>query len=805
MALDPNPERIDGIDLVLDKPEGRLRQRLDESFLDEWHVGLPAQPTPLLGREGELEALSQTILGGTRLLTLTGPGGVGKTRLAIALAEKLEHAYSDGAVLVDLAAADEPDIVPASIARTLGVPIAARRSVLDSLVRHIGSRRLLLLLDNFEHVIAAASALGETLARCPELTVIVTSREPLHLRWERVQAISPLSLPELNETSPADLESFACVQLFVQRAQAIRPDFTLTESNARDVAEICVRLDGLPLAIELQAARINILTLPAMVARLGERFSLLHRPAPDVPARHHSLEAALDWSYDLLNLRERVVLQRLAVFVGGFDLEMAATVAIPTGTGVEVVEQLASLLDKSLVVASSENGRDPRFRLLESVRAYVLERARGEDELEPARERHCAYFLALAEQSPAESDAQQQRIWLSRLDRESGNLSEARQWAAYHDGETEIRLAIALIPFWRARGQVREGERCLTEALTRHPDVDATLRVEALDGLANLLQWEGRFEPAKEAIDEALSLARSLDVPELVDRLLINQGMLLIGQGDIDAARIVLQEALEGWRRLNDPRGAALTIEYQGLAELAAGDYTAARSLLEESLSMLQELGDGRRVAGALIALARLAGVQGETKRSAVLLVEALRLCHELNDHRMTCVAVEQAAGLLSLAAQPMAVAELLVAASATRDAGGLARTAQEEATYADALAALTARAGQQSINDWLAASTGPDLEHAADRGLALLADVASPTTRPRATKTDTGRLSRREYEVLQLVAQGLSNKQIAHMLFISENTVKYHVTSLLNKLGADSRAQTVALAAQLNLLQMPG
>jgi non-specific serine/threonine protein kinase len=804
MASRTRAQRAEDLRLVREMRYTGSPHETDESewWAEQCHTGLPAQPTALVGREPELEALGAELLGGTRLLTLTGPGGVGKTRLAVELARGVEQTFSDGAAFVDLTHCTESDLVPASIARTLGLQTTGNVSVLKSLSRFLSTRNLLLVLDGFEYVVAAAPELGELLADCSGLTAIVTSLEPLHLRWERVQPILPLITPDLQGTTLEDLQENPCVRLFVQRAQAVHPEFTLVDSNARHVAEICVRLEGLPLAIELQAARVNVLTPAAMVARLDERFSLLHRQAPDAPERQQSLEATLEWGYDTLNDQERALLPSIAVFGGGFDLDMATAVAGPEATEVHILEQLASLVDKSFLLPSLNNGPEPRFRFLETVRAYVLKRASAQTELEAARERHCGYFLALAEKSLAEIGSPQQKLWASRVDREYDNLLEALSWAARCDDDTELRLVVALVPYWLVRGQVREGTHRVTDALARHPSVDTELRVEALDGLANLLRWKGRFESANGALDEALPLARSLNRPILVDRLLLNQAILLAAQGEIESARSVLADMLPRWQERGDTRGAALTIQHQGIIELVDGEREPATRLLEESVAMFQQLGDLERSAEGLIALSRLAGLKGETTRAAVLLVEALRVSSELNVHRLMCAAVEQAAGVLVATVQPETVAGLLAVADTARRIGGFVCDVHEESMYEDARAALVARAGEQSVHDWLAAAACLSLQHASDQALALLADVASPPARPQKAETDTGKLSRREYEVLQFVAQGLSNKQIAHVLLISENTVKYHVTSLLNKLGADTRAQTVALAAQLNLLQ---
>jgi non-specific serine/threonine protein kinase len=765
-------------------------------------AGLPAQPTALLHRAAELEALTQALADGTRLLTLTGPGGVGKTRLAIELAHNIESTFPDGVVFVDLSLCDTPDAALAAIARTMDVEGTARVSLLYSLCRSLSRRRLLLLLDGFEHAVGAAPSIAELLVHCPGLVMLLTSQVPLRLRWERVQPVAPLVPPDPNCSTLEELSANPCVQLFAQRARAILPEFTLTDANAGAVAEICSRLEGLPLAIELMAARINVLTPSTMAARLEEQFTLLRHPAPDVPDRQHSLAATLDWSFELLSEAERTLLSRMAPFAGGFDLDMATAMAGPETAEIGVLQRLASLVDKSFLVPDLNHTKEPRFRFLETVRAYVEERARQCGELDSARERHFLYFLELARQAWRAADTERQGSWFARLSREMANLSEAFRWAAGRTSEADLHLAVALIPFWQARVHIREGIQRLIEALGRHADAEATLRFEALDGLANMMRWEGRFGAAQEALSEAMALAHSADRDDLLDRALLNEGMLLAVQGEIEAARLLLVEVRARWQARDDRRGLALTIQYLGIVELEAGAYGPARTMLEESLSIFEQLRDSRSVAGSLAALARLARLDGDTTRAAILLARALELCAEIGCRRSMCVIVEQSAGLVAASEDPDTVARLLGAADAQRNTGGFVRNAYEEWAYDDARVQLVERAGEDHIQSCLTAGGRLSLEQAADTARALLAHAASPTARLQDAGVDRGKLSRREYEVLQLVAQGLSNKQIAHVLTISENTVKYHVTSLLNKLGADTRAQTVAMAAQLNLLR---
>lgn len=475
---------------------------------------LPTPSTPLVGRDAERAAVAARLRhADVRLLTLTGAGGVGKTRLALAVAGDLLERFEDGVFFLDLSPTADPDLVPSMIARVLEVGEAGRRPLIERLVEHLGERSLLLVLDNAEQVLGAAPLVAGLLAACPRLKVLVTSRAALRLSGEHEHPVPPLQLPD--PTDPPDPESLArceAVALFVQRARAARPEFEITPANAPSVAELCARLDGLPLAIELAAARVKVLSPPALLARLGRRLCLLTGGARDLPARQQALRNTMDWCYDLLAPAEQVLFARLAVFVGGCTLEAAEAVA---GAGDEaapdVLDGLALLVDQSLLRQVEGPDGEPRFTMLETVREYAAERLEAGGDADVWRRRHADYYLALAEQAAPELVGPRQGAWLDRLEREHDNLRAALSWALERDEQTlGLRLVAALGHFWRVRGHLNEGQGWFERLLSRWPDAPAHARAEALSAAGNLAH--ARDDYGRAAYHEASrSLRRALE------------------------------------------------------------------------------------------------------------------------------------------------------------------------------------------------------------------------------------------------------------------------------------------------------
>src|SRR6266571_7626136 len=457
---------------------------------------LPAQLTPLIGREQEI-ALACTLLRRpeVRLLTLTGTGGTGKTRLGLQVAAELSDLFTDGVYFVNLAPLSDPTLVVSSITQTLGLREVAGQPLLEHLKRELQQKQLLLVLDNFEQVVSAALQVADLLAASPKLKVIVTSREVLHVRGEQEFPVPPMAVPDpAHLPDMVALAQYEALALFIQRAQAVKPDFQVTPANARDIAEICVQLDGLPLAIELAAARIKLLPPKALLARLSERLAVLTSGPHDAPARQQTLRNTIAWSYNLLEAQEQRLFRRLSVFVGGCTLEAIEAVytALETSTStMSTLDSVAALIDKSILQQTEQEGVQPRLVMLETIREYGLEALTASGEMEVIRQAHALYYVTLAEKAEPELGGQQQAEWLERLEREHENLRAAMQWSLEagedgHSREMALQLGGALRRFWIVHGHWSEGRNFLERALAESKGVPASVQVKALVTAANL-------------------------------------------------------------------------------------------------------------------------------------------------------------------------------------------------------------------------------------------------------------------------------------------------------------------------------
>ncbi len=597
---------------------------------------LPTQVTSLIGREGELAEIKR-LLQTTRLLTLTGVAGSGKTRLALqAAAESIER-FQDGVFFVALAPIAEPGLVASTIAQALGVAESPGRSILDSLKDDVQARHLLLVLDNFEQVISAAPLLVDLLAACRHLTLLVTSREGLRVRGEREYPVPPLALPNLSQLPPLEpLSQYPAVELFVQRAQAINPEFHLTDDTERAVAEICYRLEGLPLAIELAAARSKLLPPRALLARLEHRLQVLTGGARDLPARQQTLRNAIAWSYDLLDERGQRFFRRLSVFVGGCTVDAAVAVAQDPGDeerGPELVlDQLSSLMDKSLLRQVEGANGDARFGMLELLREFGEEQLVASGEAEVIRHRHASFFLSLAEASLTGTEQVQS---MNRLEQEHDNLRAALEWSrrAKDDGELCLRLASALGRFWEVRGYFSEGRQRLSAVLAMGAAQGRTAaRAQLLARAAELAFRQSDYSATQSLARDSLAIFREVGDRRGAASALIKLGNAAAEAGDYAAAPRFLEEALATWRELGDKHGTARALVSLGWAALRLGDYPLANARLEEALLLSRELGDTRRIGFALSGLGEVAMRQGAYARATRLLEESLQVRRQIGD-----------------------------------------------------------------------------------------------------------------------------------------------------------------------------
>ncbi|MDP9370305.1 MAG: tetratricopeptide repeat protein [Chloroflexota bacterium] len=602
--------------------------------LDARPNNLPVQPTPLVGRESDVAAIRALLAEpGTRSVTLLGPGGIGKTRLSLQVAAEVLEAFPDGVWFVDLAPVREASLVASAVARAAGVREEGARPITETLQEALRDERVLLLLDNFEQVLGAASMVASLLAACPGLVVLVTSRARLGLRGERTYPVEPLALPDPRRLPPlAELAEVAAVRLFVERAQTAKASFALTPANAGAVAGICVRLDGLPLALELAAARTKLLQPAALLTRLEKRLTVLTGGARDHPERQQTLRDLIAWSHDLLAPEERTLFRRLAVFAGGCTFEAAEAVADPDGE-LNALDGLESLVDKSLLQQTEEADGQPRFGMLETIREYGLERLWEADEAEEVRARHAAHYLTLAEQAEPELTGPEQATWLERLEANHDNLRAALGWSD-EAGETEtgLRLAGALRRFWWVRGYLSEGRGSLERLLASPRDVTPAVRAKALDA-AGALAWEqSNYGRATRLIEDALAIHRQLEDTDGKIRSLVQLGLVATDLGEYEQAESRYQEGLVLIHELGDMRGVSIQLLNLGMLAFLRGEFDRAVELYERSLDLSKGLGDQQLIASALVNLGECKEYQGNLGRATYLYHEALVHFQRLGD-----------------------------------------------------------------------------------------------------------------------------------------------------------------------------
>jgi predicted ATPase/DNA-binding CsgD family transcriptional regulator len=827
----------------------------------------PSQLTSFVGRKEEITEIKR-LLDTTRFLTLTGAAGCGKTRLALQVAADLLESYPDGVWLVELAALSDPALVPRAIVSTLGISEQPRLSWEEALATYLRGKSVLLLLDNCEHLRTASQGLVEALLRAtPTVRIMATSREVLGGEGEVTYRVPSLSLPDSGRGLPvAHAARYDAIRLFAERAAQSQPGFSLIENNVPIIAQICRRLDGMPLAIEFAAARVRTLAVQQIAARLDDRFRLLTAGTRRTVPRHQTLRAAMDWSYDLLSEPERVMLRRLSVFAGGWTLEAAEEVC--TGGGIEasdILDLLTQLVDKSLVVVEIRT-EAARYRLLETVRQYGLERLNESGESAGVRGRHLRCYLEFAERADPELRGPAQTLWLERLETEHDNLRAALAWSKTdEDGaEAGLRLAGALHGFWRLHGHAAEGCEWLTDALGRGDRSPTSVHAKALLGAGWLAFRLGNYREARAWLLQALELFRESGDKWHFSLSLHQLAHTVDYQGDTTQAIALLEESVAVYRQVGDEWGLAFSLRCLGDAIYRQGDYGRATTLLEDSLALYRRVGDNWGLSNVLGSLGLLAGERNEYDRAVALLEESLTIVRPMGDrwdialtqNKLANVMLRQGksgravalyqeslrlgretggklhiadclTGLARAAAaleQPRRAAQLFGAAEIVREAIHTHVFPANRADYEHSVAIVQKALGERAFEAAWAEGRAMTLDRAIDYALQPGTSIGSsgpvseragkgipepPTARvrgelgePRSRKR-AGLLAPREREVAILIADGKTSREIAAQLSIRESTAETHVQHILNKLGFTSRSQIAAWVAAHGLVNL--
>jgi predicted ATPase/DNA-binding CsgD family transcriptional regulator len=775
----------------------------------------PPEASTLFGRGDEVDLLRDQLLQpDVRLVTIVGPGGVGKTRLASSVARSLlGHAsVRDGVWFVDLSAATTPTTVVSTLARTLGVNAGGPSTTLAGLEAFIAKGRHLIVLDTFEQALDAVSEIGQLISASSDTTFLVTSREPLRLRTERTLPLMPLALPGQGRLlSPAELEQVPAVALFVDRARASSPSFRLDETNAASVAELCIRLDGLPLAIELVAARAAQLGPATTLARLDQRLPVPGPGPRDAPARQQSLLATLKWSLDLLERPEQALFKRLAVFAGGWTLAAAEAVAGPDVN--DVLEALTSLADKSLIVVQGSyqgHAGDPRFRMLDTARSHALEMLEATDELSEVQLRHARHYADVAEEAAGQMEGADQGRTVARLEPEEGNFRQALEWArtsGCQDAVEEgLRLVGALAWYWYLHGYPQEAREWFDALLGPASDDDvladghgtraAVLRAKVLNAAGFWATDQGEYQLGSTFHERALAVWRQgRDIPGLVASL-HGVGDTALWLGNVELAERSYNEGLALGRTDGTPIDIALFAFHLGQLSWLVNRLDAAERYADEALAVAREAGSTTWPSYARFVLASVAHERGDVERAGGLYRDAIALAWKHHDRLGVRVALPGLAALAGLEGDAVRAVVLAGAASALEESAGIWafppirqrherwQQAAERGLDADRRAAAWEEGRGLSIEETVARA----LEPPAKGGGRDLTDPLSP----------------REREVLELLALGRSNREIADVLFLTEHTIKYHVASLFNKLGATKRAEAVTRAIANGMISPP-
>ncbi len=792
-------------EILANRHPSRPKGRASKEPADSSRHNLPNPRTSFVGREKEAIGVKRS-LAMTGLLTLTGSGGCGKTRLALEVARDLVGTYPGGVWLVELASLSDPALVPHAVAAALGVREAPGRSLAETLVEYLRPRKILLVLDNCEHLIGACARLVDALLdSCSQLRVLATSREALSVAGEVGWPVLPLAVPEVEDLPSAEsLAGYGAVRLFVERARSKLPAFELTRENAGAVAEVCRKLDGIPLAIELAAARVTALAVGQVAERLADSLDLLTSGSRTADPRHRTLRATLQWSYELLSEPERKLFCRLSVFAGGWTLGAAEVVGEGGGVShTEVLDLLSKLVDKSLVMAEAGAEGELRYRMLEPVRQYGWERLEESGETEQVQERHAGYSLALVERVEPALLGVQPVPWLERLEREYDNVRAALSWCldeedanAEERAEMGLRLAAALGRFWVAQG-LGEGRRWLEKGLAKSSASPTPVRAKALIQAGFDAVYEGDPGAAIALLEEGLALYKEMGDRSGVAFAIGSLGHAVVHSGNRERVMTLREEAEALLREALDRRAAADLLTFLGLAAESETDFEQMEARLKEALALRRELGDIRGVAMCLTPLGMTALEQGDPGRASALFEEDLRLLLAVRDKVGIVYGLLGMAAVNALRGQPARAARLWGAVEALREAIGHLPTTLERARYDHEGYLAAARAGLDEASFDAAWSEGRAMSPEQAIEYALSAEDASLQAVRESRAAPPDPLTRREREVATLIGRGFTNRQVAEELAITERTVEAHVSKILRKLKLRSRTQIATWTIQ--------
>ncbi len=756
---------------------------------------LPADVTSFIGRRVELAETKQ-MLSESRLVTLTGVGGVGKTRIALRVAAGLHRAFADQVWLVDLTNLADPGLLAQTVSETLQIHETSRRDPLAILADHLRDRQVLLVLDNCEHLLQECAALAETLLEeAPRLRILATSRQALNIPSEHTMSVPPLPLPDEAEEVGGNLcLRFGAVALFVERGRAVQPDFGLTADNREAVVGICRRLDGIPLAIELAAARLRTLSPKQILERLDDRYRLLTTGPRSVPARHRTLQALIDWSFERLSTASQLFWSRSSVFAGSFDLEAAE--AVCAGGVIEaddVMDLVADLIDKSILIREG-SGPVARYRQLETIREYGRQRLAASGEEERARRQHCEYYQQVAAQTAIEQFGPNQVEWFEQVRYDYPDLRAAMDYclAEPDQGRAGLQMAADLLFHWVRSYYLNEGRGWLDRMLSSDPAPTAA-RAKALWAASWLAIIQGDITAAKAMLHEGHLLGEQLESEEVLGYVALFSGFAAMYTGDASHALALYEEALARHRAAANPHGLALTLIRASLAYSYLGDSERAIALAEDCLAVSDAAGDIWCKAFALMALGIEVWRQGDAARATAIERESLRLSREMDGRLGMALNLEVLAWIAATTGQFERAGRLLgILSTQWRSIGARLSGYGHLAGYHDECVERTRQAlGDETYERLVAHGARLAFEPSLAYGFQEKERVERP-----ARRDDGPRLTRREWEIARLVAQGHSNREIASALVIAQRTAESHVENILVKLGFTSRAQIAAWVA---------